>query len=176
MPLSAGGSVFFPTAVMLQAPLWTREWGPEEPDKEINEGTLSSIHVDMVSKATQTKPDSRMPSKPIPIPGQLFNQQLSLSQREAVKHILAGECRPTQYILFGPPGTGKMITLMEAILQVCYRLPSSYVLVCTPFNSAADCIQLHDSGFLHATSLARVNASCRQEEFCLETPGRWVQL
>ena len=61
-----------------------------------------------------------MPSKPIPISGQLFNQQLNLSQRKAVKHILAGECRPTQYILFGSPGTEKMITLMEAMLQVLY--------------------------------------------------------
>ena len=44
---------------MLQAPLWTGEWGPEE----VKEGTLttdgvklSSVSVDIVSKATQTKP------------------------------------------------------------------------------------------------------------------------
>uniref|UniRef100_A0A8C7SAL7 RNA helicase n=1 Tax=Oncorhynchus mykiss TaxID=8022 RepID=A0A8C7SAL7_ONCMY len=162
-------NVFFPKAVMLQAPLWTGEWGPEE----VKEGTLttdgvklSSVSVDMVSKATQTKPDSRLPSKPIPNPGQLFNQQLNPSQREAVKRILAGECRPTPYILFGPPGTGKTITLIESILQVYHRLPSSRVLVCTPSNSAADlvCIRLHESGYLNSASLARVNASGRQEE------------
>ncbi|XP_027128317.1 RNA helicase Mov10l1 isoform X2 [Larimichthys crocea] len=80
--------------------------------------------------------------------------------------ILAGECRPTPYVLFGPPGTGKTITLIEAILQVYHFVPSSRVLVCTPSNSAADliCIRLHHSGFLHAASLARVNASCRQDE------------
>lgn len=51
-------------------------------------------------------------------------------------------------------------------LQVYHFMPSSRVLVCTPSNSAADliCIRLHDSGFLHAASLARVNASCRQNE------------
>lgn len=51
-------------------------------------------------------------------------------------------------------------------LQVYHFLPSSRILVCTPSNSAADliCIRLHDSGFLHAASMARVNASCRQEE------------
>lgn len=51
-------------------------------------------------------------------------------------------------------------------LQVYHFLPSSRVLVCTPSNSAADliCIRLHASGFLHAASLARVNASCRQDE------------
>ncbi len=51
-------------------------------------------------------------------------------------------------------------------LQVYHFLPSSRMLVCTPSNSAADliCLRLHHSGFLHAASLARVNASCRQEE------------
>lgn len=51
-------------------------------------------------------------------------------------------------------------------LQVYHFLPSSRVLVCTPSNSAADliCTRLHHSGFLHAASLARVNASCRQDE------------
>lgn len=51
-------------------------------------------------------------------------------------------------------------------IQVYYFMPSSRVLVCTPSNSAADliCIRLHNSGFLHAASLARVNASCRQNE------------
>jgi len=50
--------------------------------------------------------------------------------------------------------------------QVYHFLPSSRVLVCTPSNSAADliCIRLHDGGFLDAASLARVNASCRDNE------------
>lgn len=50
--------------------------------------------------------------------------------------------------------------------QVYHFVPSSRILVCTPSNSAADliCIRLHDSGYLHAGALARVNASCRQEE------------
>uniref|UniRef100_A0A3B4FC64 Mov10 like RISC complex RNA helicase 1 n=1 Tax=Pundamilia nyererei TaxID=303518 RepID=A0A3B4FC64_9CICH len=105
-------------------------------------------------------------SKPIPTKGHFFNPDLNPPQKEAVKRILAGECRPLPYVLFGPPGTGKTITIIEAILQVYYFMPSSRVLVCTPSNSAADliCIRLHNSGFLHAASLARVNASCRQNE------------
>ncbi|KAG9342270.1 hypothetical protein JZ751_016772, partial [Albula glossodonta] len=86
-----------------------------------------------------------------------FNS-LNPSQREAVKRILAAECRPTPYILFGPPGTGKTITLIEAILQVYHRVPSSRLLVCTPSNSAADliCLRLHHSGFLRDASLVRM--------------------
>uniref|UniRef100_A0A669E9H7 Mov10 like RISC complex RNA helicase 1 n=1 Tax=Oreochromis niloticus TaxID=8128 RepID=A0A669E9H7_ORENI len=107
------------------------------------------------------------PSKPLPTKGHFFNPDLNPPQKEAVKRILAGECRPLPYVLFGPPGTGKTITIIEAILQV-HILDAIYsrVLVCTPSNSAADliCIRLHNSGFLHAASLARVNASCRQNE------------
>uniref|UniRef100_A0A6Q2X6F8 RNA helicase n=1 Tax=Esox lucius TaxID=8010 RepID=A0A6Q2X6F8_ESOLU len=195
-----GDNVLFPTALVLQAPVWTGEWGPEESDKKeetpIADGVkLSGISVDMVSKATQTKPGDNIvkvavtgrpvvpvgmsveslvivsdSGRPIPSPGQFFNRQLNPSQREAVKRVLAGECRPTPYILFGPPGTGKTITLIESILQVYHRLPCSRVLVCTPSNSAADliCVRLHDSGFLKTASLARVNASCRQEEAIIE--------
>ncbi|XP_078139377.1 RNA helicase Mov10l1 [Centroberyx gerrardi] len=175
------GKLLFPSKVTVQAPQWRGKWA-DEPDKnktmedsEVptmeNGEKLSSISVDMKSKGTQTKVlDGRLPSKPIPSEGHFFNPQLNLPQREAVKRILAGECRPTPYVLFGPPGTGKTITLIEAILQLYHFLPSSRVLVCTPSNSAADliCIRLHDSGFLHAASLARVNASSRQEEFIPE--------
>ncbi|XP_037624699.1 RNA helicase Mov10l1 isoform X1 [Sebastes umbrosus] len=172
------GEILFPSRATVQAPQWTGTW-VEEPDQnkttQNNEapatenGNVSSISIDMKSKATQTK-DDRLPSKPIPSAGHFFNPDLNPPQREAVKSILAGDCRPIPYVLFGPPGTGKTITLIEAILQIYHFLPSSRMLVCTPSNSAADliCIRLHDSGFLHAASLARVNASCRQEEFIPE--------
>uniref|UniRef100_A0A3Q3VQZ5 RNA helicase n=1 Tax=Mola mola TaxID=94237 RepID=A0A3Q3VQZ5_MOLML len=128
----------FPMRVTPRTPQWTGEW------------------IDRII----------LPSKPIPSNGHFFNPELNPPQKEAVKMILAGECRPHPYVLFGPPGTGKTITLIEAILQIYYFVPSSRILVCTPSNSAADliCIRLHHTGFLHAASLARVNASCRHEE------------
>uniref|UniRef100_A0A672F3V6 RNA helicase n=1 Tax=Salarias fasciatus TaxID=181472 RepID=A0A672F3V6_SALFA len=125
----------------------------------------NGVSIDMESKSTQTK-DGKLASRAIPSEGHFFNPELNPAQREAVKRILEGECRPTPYVLFGPPGTGKTITLIEAILQVYHFLPSSRVLVCTPSNSAADliAIRLHESGFLHAASLARINATCRHLE------------
>ena len=48
----------------------------------------------------------------------LINRSLNSRQRAAVVRILKSQCRPSPYVLFGPPGTGKTVTLIETILQV----------------------------------------------------------
>lgn len=70
----------------------------------------------------------------------LFNKKIESNpeQYTAVKNILLGFHRPYPYLLFGPPGTGKTVTLVEALKQVCMLIPSSHVLVVAPSNSACD--------------------------------------
>lgn len=50
----------------------------------------------------------------------MFNKDLENNpeQKAAVQHILSGTSKPAPYLIFGPPGTGKTVTVVEAIKQV----------------------------------------------------------
>ena len=77
-----------------------------------------------------------LPSSP-----SFFNPQLNERQRAAVARILGAQGRPAPYVVFGPPGTGKTMTVIEGILQV-YSLSSGScrILACAPSNSVSDLI------------------------------------
>eukprot|EP00064_Thunnus_orientalis_P005544 superscaffoldBa00000547_g5558 len=70
----------------------------------------------------------------------LFDPQLegNPEQLQAVQHIVAGSSKPAPYLVFGPPGTGKTVTLVEAIKQIEKTQTSCHILACAPSNSAAD--------------------------------------
>lgn len=60
-------------------------------------------------------------------------------QRSAVENILKRTSYPFPYILFGPPGTGKTKTVVEAIAQIVKRnVANEHILVCATSNSACD--------------------------------------
>ncbi|XP_030554172.1 putative helicase MOV-10 isoform X1 [Drosophila novamexicana] len=74
----------------------------------------------------------------------LFNQSIAsnMEQLQAVQHIVNGPSSLAPYIVFGPPGTGKTTTIVEAILQLRLRQPRSRILVTAGSNSACDTIAL----------------------------------
>ncbi|XP_070758397.1 putative helicase mov-10-B.1 [Enoplosus armatus] len=77
----------------------------------------------------------------LPMPKlRMFNRQLENNpqQQAAVQRIIAGSSKPAPHLVFGPPGTGKTITLVEAMIQVNKADPTARILACAPSNSACD--------------------------------------
>ncbi|XP_026778492.3 putative helicase mov-10-B.1 isoform X1 [Pangasianodon hypophthalmus] len=93
----------------------------------------------------------------------IYNRDLETNpeQKAAVQHILSGQHKPAPYLIFGPPGTGKTITLVEAIKQVNKSGPGVHVLACAPSNSACDLLCERLLGFVDAHRLFRLYASSR---------------
>lgn len=73
--------------------------------------------------------------------GDFFNSTIAQNreQKAAVLKILNATSTPYPYIVFGPPGTGKTVTIVEAILQL-KKKTKHHILVCAPSNAACDVI------------------------------------
>ncbi|KAM4583240.1 putative helicase mov-10-B.1 isoform 3-T3 [Fundulus diaphanus] len=107
--------------------------------------------------------DKAASSVPITKLSSMFNRQLENNpeQRNAVQHIVAGSSKPAPYIIFGPPGTGKTITLVEAINQINRTDSSAHILACAPSNSACDLLCERLKPHLSSHQLYRMYASSR---------------
>ncbi|XP_029061582.1 RNA helicase Mov10l1 [Monodon monoceros] len=183
-----GVKVLFPEEIILQSPQVTWDWKHAQDIK--NHGQPTSKNRKALKDQTKHTPEEqRAGAQDTPGPwafatetGRLvsgapkareefFNPLLNENQKLAVRRILSGDCRPIPYVLFGPPGTGKTVTIIEAVLQVFHALPDSRILVCAPSNSAADlvCLRLHESQALRLGAMVRVNATCRFKESITET-------
>lgn len=67
------------------------------------------------------------------------SKEINDEQKSAVINILKQTSYPYPYLLFGPPGTGKTKTLIEAILHIIHNdNPDESILVCATSNSACN--------------------------------------
>lgn len=93
-------------------------------------------------------------------PEMQFNSRLNERQLIAVSNILKSNEISVPYIVFGPPGTGKSVTVVEAILQLAIRRDKK-VLVTAPSNSACDGLLNSLKVHLKRDKLLRLNAYSR---------------
>jgi len=83
------------------------------------------------------------------------------AQLQAVTSITKLPPGSAPFIIFGPPGTGKTVTVVEAIRQILKTNPKAHILACAPSNSAADLIALRLVDALDETALFRFYAPSR---------------
>ncbi|RDB30431.1 putative helicase MOV-10 [Hypsizygus marmoreus] len=84
-------------------------------------------------------------------------------QLQAVISIVKQAPGAAPFVIFGPPGTGKTITMVEAIKQVLRANPNARILACAPSNSAADLIAQRLSD-LNTNELFRFYAPSRVKD------------
>ncbi|XP_033825188.1 putative helicase mov-10-B.1 [Periophthalmus magnuspinnatus] len=91
----------------------------------------------------------------------LFDRKLEKNpeQYRAVQHIVAGSSKPAPYLVFGPPGTGKTVTVVEAIKQIEKCKANCHILACAPSNSAADLLCKKIRDHVDVSSVFRMYAS-----------------
>ena len=91
-----------------------------------------------------------------------FNRTVveNTQQWQVVSSIVDRSHQPYPYVVFGPPGTGKTTTLVEAIQQFVAIHRGLRVLVCAPTNAAADvlCLRLNS---LNTTEMLRLMGHSR---------------
>ncbi|GFP84059.1 probable RNA helicase sde3 [Phtheirospermum japonicum] len=115
---------------------------------------------------------------------------LNVEQMIAIETIFARKGGPP-YLIHGPPGTGKTMTLIEAILQIYKSKKNARILVCAPSNAAADHILerlLNEKSVkIQKKDIFRLNAFtrpyedvspahiefCFVEDFLFKCPPRW---
>ncbi|KAG2071488.1 P-loop containing nucleoside triphosphate hydrolase protein [Suillus decipiens] len=92
-----------------------------------------------------------------------FNPLISTNppQLQAVTSILLQQPGSAPFAVFGPPGTGKTITIVEAMKQLLKHKPNTRILATAPSNSAADIIASRLASTLGSDELFRLYAPSR---------------
>ncbi|KAF9057240.1 RNA helicase [Panaeolus papilionaceus] len=84
-------------------------------------------------------------------------------QVQAVRAMLTMPPGSLPLIIFGPPGTGKTITIIEGIKQILSSNPNARILACAPSNSAADIIANRLMDFLEPDEMFRFYTPSRMK-------------
>ncbi|KAK7046911.1 Rna helicase [Favolaschia claudopus] len=111
-----------------------------------------------------------VPTIPYPTPSsaklRVFNSLIGTNapQLQAVVSIVKRPPGSVPFVIFGPPGTGKTVTMVEAIRQLLVADPKARILACASSNSAADLIATRLVAGLTTDELFRFYAPSRNRE------------
>ena len=93
------------------------------------------------------------------------SRTLNDEQKLAVTQISKGEMKPLPYIIFGPPGTGKTTTVVEAVYQLAHLKGDNKeklkILLVAPSNDATDVLVEKLAPFFPPSEMLRVLAYSR---------------
>jgi len=97
---------------------------------------------------------------------ELFDENIkdNPEQLAAVKAIVNAQSGAVPYIVFGPPGTGKTVTLVESIKQVFKLNEDTHIIATAPSNTAADLLASRLSKDIPIDQMLRIHASSRARE------------
>ncbi|KAE8293494.1 putative helicase mov-10-B.2 [Larimichthys crocea] len=141
----------------------------------VNQLTLRVQHRAAELAVARELGEVLFPAAPASLPPELpklrlFDIKLERNpeQYQAVQNIVAGSSKPAPYLVFGPPGTGKTVTLVEAIKQIEKSQPSCHILACAPSNSAADLLCEKILDHVDKCKVYRMYATSRDPEYVPE--------
>ncbi|XP_004297116.1 PREDICTED: probable RNA helicase SDE3 [Fragaria vesca subsp. vesca] len=103
--------------------------------RRLYQATDAAAELDTGFLFPSESPEKRWINSPklVPAPSCRLNEE----QMRAVQMVLGCKGGPP-FVIHGPPGTGKTMTLVEAVLQLYKRKAKARILICAPSNSAAD--------------------------------------
>lgn len=91
-----------------------------------------------------------------------FNKLLNFEQMKAVNAVFENNYGSLPFLISGPPGTGKTMTTVEAVLQLVLNKKAQHIIVCAPSDPAADTLAQRLKEYLkHPMSLFRMNGPSR---------------
>jgi hypothetical protein len=91
-----------------------------------------------------------------------FDKQLNWEQQKAVESICSHNYGTLPFLISGPPGTGKTMTLVETALQLINNVDKvSHILFCAPSDPAADTLVQRLSAYFKPPELLRLNRPSR---------------
>ncbi|CAL1708616.1 unnamed protein product [Somion occarium] len=91
---------------------------------------------------TRNVPVKNIPAVTEELRDWIYNKLIAgnAEQLQAVASIIQLPPGHAPFVIFGPPGTGKTVTMVETIRQLVRTKPAARIIACAPSNSAADLI------------------------------------